>query len=358
MKKLLQLIVFALISLPACFESNGCTTFCIKDDKNLVLGKSFDFFTGVGHVVINNRNVKKSSFSIPFEKQFSWTSKYGSLTFNQLGREFPYGGINEKGLVIEQMWLADTKYPEMDQRYGLFELQWIQYQLDNSTTIEDVLATDAMIRISKMSGPIHFLVCDAQGHIATIEFLDGKMVSHTQSTLQMCVLTNDTYQLSKNYVNSLPDLKQQYGNSSKYGSFDRFAIATMMVENFAQQSVIDYAFDILKSVRQPEFTRWNIVYDIKNMTVHYKTQNNVETRSVSLTSLDFSCDREMVYIDIEENMKNNALVFHPYSFQKNLETMSIAFAKMAEIPEFKALLPKPEEIELLAQYPETMHCDE
>jgi choloylglycine hydrolase len=26
-----------------------------------------------------------------------WTSRYGSITFNQYGREFPSGGINEKG---------------------------------------------------------------------------------------------------------------------------------------------------------------------------------------------------------------------------------------------------------------------
>jgi choloylglycine hydrolase len=32
-------------------------------------------------------------------KTISWISKYGSITFNQYGREFPTGGMNEKGLV-------------------------------------------------------------------------------------------------------------------------------------------------------------------------------------------------------------------------------------------------------------------
>jgi Penicillin V acylase and related amidases len=50
----------------------------------------------------------------PPEKPIEWISKYGSITFNQSGREFPHGGINEKGLVIEQMWLDEAAYPEMD----------------------------------------------------------------------------------------------------------------------------------------------------------------------------------------------------------------------------------------------------
>ena len=78
----------------------------------------------------------------------SWVSKYGSITFNQYGKEFPTGGMNEKGLVVELMWLDETRYPEPDQRGVLNVLQWIQYQLDNSQTIDEVIASDKKIRIA------------------------------------------------------------------------------------------------------------------------------------------------------------------------------------------------------------------
>ena len=41
----------------------------------------------------------------------SWTSKFGNVTFNQYGKEFPTGGMNENGLVIELMWLNEARYP-------------------------------------------------------------------------------------------------------------------------------------------------------------------------------------------------------------------------------------------------------
>jgi len=57
-----------------------------------------------------------------------WVSAYGSVTFNQFGRELPLGRMNEAGLVIEIMWLTQTEYPHSDRRPALRELQWAQYQ--------------------------------------------------------------------------------------------------------------------------------------------------------------------------------------------------------------------------------------
>jgi choloylglycine hydrolase len=267
-----------------------------------------------------------------------------------MGREFPYGGINEKGLVIEIMWLTETNYPEMDERNGLTELQWIQYQLDNSATVEDVLASDSNLRISKLSlAPVHFLVCDSKGNMATIEYLKGKMIYRTKSTLPICALTNDTYDQSKVYLNSLTNPK---AHSFTSDSFDRFAKAALMVRDFDGQNVINYSFDILASVSQGNITQWSIVYDIKNMTVHYKTQDNRKTRILKVNDFDFSCHSQSLYIDIGENMTDGKLRFHPYSYQKNRETMDKAFAKV----EFIQSVPE-EERELLARYPESTKCD-
>lgn len=359
MKKLLfHAFLITLLSLTTSFEGSTCTTFCINTSKDLVLGKNLDFFTGVGQVVINKRNVKKLSFISPPEKPFQWTSKYGSITFNQMGREFPYGGINEKGLVIEEMWLAETNYPEMDERYGLFELQWIQYQLDNAATVEEVLASDATVRIIKTSVPLHFIVCDANGNMATIEYLDGKMIYHTKSRLPISALTNDTYNQSTGYVSSLANLEEHCTNSFTSGSFDRFAKAALMVKRFNGQNAIDYSFDILGAVSQGELTQWSIVYDIKNRAVHFKTQNNPKTRILHLTDFDFSCHSQSLYIDIDENRMNNKLCFLPYSYQKNRETINTAFDTLVGKAEFKDLVPNSEVRELIARYPESTACAE
>lgn len=82
----------------------------------------------------------------------------------------PYGGSNEVGLVVEQMMLLESKYPEPDERPAINMLQWIQYQLDNCRTVEEVIATDKCLRQAVQHGKqrIHYLICDASGDTAAM----------------------------------------------------------------------------------------------------------------------------------------------------------------------------------------------
>lgn len=71
----------------------GCTTFLLKDAKgNLYFGRNYDFPVGEGLIQINERNVLKQAMVMPSDNPYSWVSLYGSITFNQVGKEFPYGG--------------------------------------------------------------------------------------------------------------------------------------------------------------------------------------------------------------------------------------------------------------------------
>ena len=123
-----------------------CTTFCLPGSEGPVFGRNYDWGVGVANVTINKRGLKKTALVEEGEDPAEWTSKFGSLTFNQYGHELPTGGMNEAGLVVEVMWLDETRFPTRDERKGLCELQWVQYQLDNCRNVEEVLATDSRIR--------------------------------------------------------------------------------------------------------------------------------------------------------------------------------------------------------------------
>ena len=56
---------------------------------------------------MNRRGLKKTAFST--NSGLQWVSRFGSLTFNQFGFEFPNGGINEAGLVIEHMMMDGSQ---------------------------------------------------------------------------------------------------------------------------------------------------------------------------------------------------------------------------------------------------------
>ena len=279
MKKIIALL---LILSPVSFLY-ACTTFFIHKNGQMVFGRNYDWVTDAGMVCTNLKGLSKTSMKTENGETISWISKYGSITFNQYGKEFPTGGMNEKGLVVELMWLDETKYPAADNRPAIGVLQWIQYQLE---TIEEIIATDKQLRISPTgTTPLHYLVADANGKEATIEFLYGKMVVHKGADLSFPVLTNNTYDESVKSVKS--------SSSNGNNSLERFGEACKMIQqlntNNTPKPLTDYAFDILEKVAQGDFTKWGIVYDITNKTIQFKTDQFKQIKKIAFSAFDFNC---------------------------------------------------------------------
>ncbi len=166
-KKLLLLIIGITLSFNSSIVF-PCTSFVLKNNNSLLLGHNLDWHIGIGLFMTNKRNVEKTALMDSLENPAKWISKYGSITFNQVGRDLPYGGMNETGLVIEQMSLPGTQYPSKDNRNSISACQWIQYQLDNCSTIQEVISTDKVIRIVDRNSKFHFLICDKFGNSAVI----------------------------------------------------------------------------------------------------------------------------------------------------------------------------------------------
>jgi penicillin V acylase-like amidase (Ntn superfamily) len=280
-------IYFLLVLLAVCQLGLACTTFCLQKNGQIIFGRNYDWVTGAGIVFTNQKGLVKSTSGTTARS--SWVSKYGSITFNQYGKEFPTGGMNENGLVVELMWLDGTSYPEPDGRPELGVLRWIQYQLDNHETVKEVIASDKKIRIQKIETPIHYLVADAGGNVATIEFLNGKMVVHQGKDLPFPVLTNSTYDESIRAANEyMPKKALPHDNS-----LERFVKACDMVNKLKMEDIgvplPDYAFSILDKVAQGSHTKWSIVYDLVNKIVYFKTLDFSSVKSFSFKGFDFSC---------------------------------------------------------------------
>jgi penicillin V acylase-like amidase (Ntn superfamily) len=333
------LVALVLSSVPA----SACTTFCLRDGGRIVFGKNYDWSVGDGLLVVNKRGVARKADAVSDPKPASWTSKYGSVTFNQYGRDFPSGGINEKGLTIELMWLEGSRYPAADARPAVDVLQWIQYNLDNHATVAEVLKSDNTLRIAG-STPLHYLVADRKGQVATVEYLDGRLVAHTGQKLPVAALTNSTY------ADSLRSAQKKEGVSS----LARFGRAAERVRGFRAKGTdaVRYAFDTLDQVAQPGHTQWSIVYEVDRGRVHFRTRDRRKVRSLDLKDVDFSCSTPVRVLDLDADAEGDvARRLVSYTREINRELVTTAFRKT----EFLSDTPK-SEIERVVRYPESAVC--
>jgi penicillin V acylase-like amidase (Ntn superfamily) len=186
-------VILALALSLAPRAALPCTAFLAAFNGAPVIGKTYDWDMGQGLVLVNKRGVAKKAIPLkPSDRPASWVSKYMSVTFNQYGREFPNGGMNEAGLVVEVLWLNTTTYAPVDDKPTVNELQWIQYQLDNFATVAEAVAAAPAVRISQAYGKVHYFMCDESSACATFEGLDGKLSVKSGADLPMKAITNNT----------------------------------------------------------------------------------------------------------------------------------------------------------------------
>jgi len=364
MKKHLSSVLLSIICiclLPAAVLP--CTTFVLDNDGQPVYGKNMDWrFPVTAYVLVNKRGGAKTSMAVqeePDSPQISWTSKYGSVTFNWFAREMPFEGINEAGLFVSTMGLSqDTEYPSPDTRTPIYGFQWVQYQLDNYSTVDEVIASDQIMRVLQSDQGAHYLVSDSKGNCASIEWLDGTMVCHTGQSMPHKVLANSTYDQSVAFLRlfSAFDGFLPLTHPVIYrGSLLRFAIAADMLQTFDPQTwgpALDYAFDILQDVEINSLTSsavWSAVYDPSNNKIYFRSYDNDRTRQFDLSAFDFSCPTPVKALDVHAELEGDVTS----SFVDYTEAMSrdMLESNFSYLPD--------EAIDYLATYPEKYtHCTE
>ncbi|MBK7426573.1 MAG: DUF2141 domain-containing protein [Saprospiraceae bacterium] len=314
MKNLIILIFLLPLEIFACsaFFSDGTSKF---------FAKNFDWAAGEGYIIVNKSGQKKFAYGLRGNNQASWTSKYGSLTFNQIGKEFPYGGMNEKGLVIEQLWLSQSMYQD-NKNQTISELEWIQYQLDNYTSVDEIIKHINDLTIKPIA-TIHYFIADRSGNSAVIDFIEGKtLISRKQGMNQ--VITNEPYLNSEKYFESL----KTPVNADSRTHFDRYCqikskLSQIQIENHNQ------AFEILSlsaENRTNYKTYWSIVYDLSNFKIYYKSLSNPGIKEINFKELDFKPDKTLQACNINEEifqLQNYTYEVNEYQFLTSMKMMGV-----------------------------------
>jgi choloylglycine hydrolase len=373
----MQKIIPLLVALMQIFSFHStaiaCTSFLVSDANRPLMGKSYDWYLGHGMVVVNQRGMKKTGLAIGSTDQPpTWTSKYGSVTFNQYGLEFPVGGMNEAGLAVEVLWHFSAQYPEPDARPSLNELQWIQYQLDNFASVKEMIAHADEIRVAIVYAKVHYMAVDRQNHSASFSYIDGKLVIH-ENTL---ALTNTTLSKSRSYLKKFTGFNGDHSIPKGKGSRDRYVITRSMLaaadrpETGSNES-IDFAFSILDAVKAPDYTQWQIVYDLAGRVIHFRTAKNQVVRRIRLEAFDFSCIEPVIGISIDSEGKGNIL-----DFFKKLIDKSDYFRKPIDVTDKFSQLTDDQNADMIARganpirsfipkgvvrefkgYPASTHCE-
>jgi len=247
-----------------------CTAFVLSREGETVLGKNLDWELGAGLIVTHPRNRASGR-------------PYASITCNQLGSDLPLGGINEAGLVVEELSFTPSLYPERGDLPAVDEFTWVQRQLDRHGTVDEVVSALGDVAIVKEYMGLHYIVADRTGDAAAIEFLGGRAVVRRGHDLPVPVLANDTYDNSVRYLERHSGFGGSRMETGGTGSPERFVRAARRVREFTGSSddPVTAAFAILDNVCQDD-TQWSLVYDSRRTVLHVRVRGRDDTRTIAL----------------------------------------------------------------------------
>ena len=221
--------------------------------------------------------------------------------------------MNEKGLVANLLYLAESEYPPAsgdDKRPTLPISAWVQYVLDNyATTAEAVEALrKEEFRVVPIEAPtgepgtVHLSISDASGDSAIFEYIDGKLVIHHGKQYQ--VMTNSP---TFDQQLGLDDYWKTIGGSTMLPgtnrASDRFARLSYYINEATQtddpRRAVATVFSVMRNVSvpigikipgQPNIadTLWLTVSDQKNKVYYYQDTNSPSILWTKLGELDFS----------------------------------------------------------------------
>jgi choloylglycine hydrolase len=323
MKAKMISLALTLVCLCAYSSAIACSAFTLKNKSQVLMCKSYDWNFGEGILMFNPRGIEKTSMPVAGDhKRISWTTKYANLSFNQYGQTMANGGINEKGLAIEVLWLRNSKYEAVNGGEAINELQWIQYGLDNYATVEELIEKSERFKIKPLYAAVHYYISDASGNSAVIEYIDGKRTISTGKNMPYSAITNSTYTYSI-------DGFQNKGEGCH--RFNKICTSiTNLPESLSAEDALDYGLASLDKVKSEERTQWQIVYDLKKQTVKFRTKGNTSIKTIDLHSFDPN-GRKTLYIDLNSPASVNHTNFKKVRYRTNNWLWKNAFEKL-EIP--------------------------
>jgi choloylglycine hydrolase len=323
-KTLLSLALLISISTFYVSQSAACTRVVYQGPNGTIItARSMDWKEDMAtNLWIFPAGMERNGEVGP--NSLKWTSKYGSVIASAYDVAST-DGMNEKGLVANLLWLAESEYGVWDQKKpGLSIAAWVQYVLDTYSTVDEAvngLSKEEFTLITDYTpgkatlATLHLAISDESGDNAIFEYIGGKLVIHHDRSYQ--VMTNSpTYekQLALNeYWKEIGGTVMLPGTNR---AADRFVRASFYIKAIEQTDdtriAIASVFSVIRNCSVPfgistpgqpniSSTRWRTVSDHKNKVYFFESALTPNTFWVSFKDIDFSKNGKVKKLSVANN---------------------------------------------------------
>ena len=242
---------------PTGHNNFGCGAFVAQNaNSDILFGRNMDCECAIPMLLRLNDNSSYRFLSLVNMAFLDWDeSTYDSLEIDSkltLATAYsPSDGINEYGFAVAILTDVDATYPKQNDKKTLFDMTLPRLLLSKAKSVEEAIHYTEKYNFFYDVAPLHYMVADASGHSAVIEFVNGKMVV-TRAENKYQVVTNFTL----------------FDNPSKTG-FGKDRYENILNALGKQEGIIseEEALELLESNVIPGDEQWSAVYNLTQKTL-------------------------------------------------------------------------------------------
>ena len=289
----------------------ACTRVVYQGNKDMVItGRTMDWKEDTrSNIWIFPRGMERNGEV--GKDPMRWKSKYGSVVTSAYDI-CSTDGMNEKGLVANLLWLAESSYPQWNgEKPALSIAAWVQYMLDNFATVSEAVSeiekntfdvvSDMMPDGTRMA-TLHLSISDATGDNAIFEYIDGKLNIHHNRSYQ--VMTNspvfDQQLALDDYWKTIGGTTFLPGTNR---AADRFVRASFYINAIPKtedtRTALASVYSVIRNTSVPfgistpdqpniSSTRWRTVSDQKDKVYYFESTLYPNVFWVDFKDVDFS----------------------------------------------------------------------
>lgn len=249
------------IDIDLNIASAACSAFCAANDRGQrIFARNFDFDPAPALLLKTDPGDGYSSLGIVNLAFAGYggdylPTPYTFSSFLTLAAPYlPFDGMNEKGVAMALLAVPHAEPPVSGDKIMLNTTTMIRLVLDRAASVKEALALIKEHTLYFSGGvECHYLVCDAKGDSAIVEFLEHDI---------KITKIEGNYQAVTNFIVFGGNFEGEGGSEfERYDTIVNRLSASGGIVNEAE------AMELLNAVKIPGRTQWSAVYNLTTGTV-------------------------------------------------------------------------------------------
>ena len=249
-----------------------CTAFMAKDDKDILIGRNFDWEDIPGLILFTAPvNGYKSISLAPIDLLLNINARTVLDNKKLLWAPyFPVDGMNGRGLVVIELAVEGEEVYD-ENKITMVSLHLIRLLLDYASNLDEALVLlDNYNNVT--SHRCHFFIADSSGNSAIVEYLDNKIAVTRNRESWQAVTNTMVYKKSEKQLRKACN---RYKEISQYLSSNKGFLSTEeafdLLNKVSAKGSYTSLFDLYSS------TQWSVIYNLGKKSVDIVSRMNFDT---------------------------------------------------------------------------------